>query len=174
MNITKEIFENIVDSLTINQYSNTATKVNYKFGYWPVIAQELQSEGRSKSMAGMRYPLIMLNADFDEQVIDYRKVRINPTFYIITQTRANYSIDQRLELVYKPVLYKIYKSFITAIRKSKKFWLFGHEFPHTRKDLFYLQNLAADQNKINDIIDAIELKFTNLDLIKSVYDYYDN
>jgi hypothetical protein len=185
MNITSEVFKDIVDTLSITSDGtdkflgydkdvNDIVSVNYKFGYWPIVAQELINEAKSKTLDGQRYPLIFLNADFSEQMIDYRKIRINPTLYIITQTLMNYTVQQRLDNVYKPILYKIYKVFMVALRNSHKFWLFEAEFMHTRTDLFYLQNLSAEQNKINAIVDAIELKFPSLDMIKSVYDYYDN
>ena len=170
MIVTKEIFEDIISDIVMDDNK----PINYKFGYWPIIAQELQSEGRSKTLGSARYPLIFLNADFDETLIDYRKIRINPTFYIITQTKSNYNIDDRILNIYKPILYEIYRKFMIEIRNSHKFWVFNAEIPHTRKDLFYLQNLSASQNQINDIVDAIELRFTSLDLIKSVYDYYDS
>jgi hypothetical protein len=184
MIVTKKIFEDIVSTLSItsdgsNKFLgydnvNNVISVNYKFGYWPTVAAELLAEGDSKVLDGLRYPLIFLNADFEEKMINYRKIRINPTFYIITETHGDYTIDQRLDNVYKPILYQIYCDFMKAIHNSKKFWLFEKEFLHTRKDLFYLQNLSAAQNQINAIVDAIELKFDSLDMIKSVYDYYDS
>jgi len=185
MNITSEIFRDIVAPLYVtgdatdiylgyDQDVSHHISVNYKFGYWPIIAQELQLEAKSPTLDGARYPLIFLNADFEEQMIDYRKIRINPTFYIITQTDKKYTVQQRLDNVYKTILYPVYRDFMKAIHNSKKFWLFEKEFLHTRKDLFYLQNLSAAQNQINAIVDAIELKFSSLDMIKSVYDYYDN
>jgi hypothetical protein len=183
MTITSEIFEDIVNNLFITGDSSSKytgydqdvshhISINYKFGYWPIVAQELQNEAKSKTLDGQRYPLIFLNADFEEQIIDYRKIRINPTFYILTMTHMNYTIQQRLDNVYKPILYQIYCDFMTAIHESKKFWIFEKEIPHTRKDLFYLQNLSAAQNQVNDIVDAVELKIPSLDMIKSVYDYY--
>jgi hypothetical protein len=185
MTITSEIFRDIVAPLYItgdttdiylgyDRDVNNHISVNYKFGYWPTIAQELILEGKSKTLDGQRYPLIFLNADFDEQMIDYRKIRINPTFYIITQTHKEYTVQQRLDNVYKTILYPIYRDFMVAIHNSKKFWIFQKEIAHTRKDLFYLQNLSAEQNQINAIVDAIELKFPSLEMIKSVYNYYDN
>lgn len=169
MIIIKELFADIVDQMRFND-----KPISFKFGYWSTVAAELLNEGRSKALTDMRFPLIFLNADIQEKDSDFRTIEINPTFYIITQTEAKYDIDTRLEMIYKTELYPIYKDFIKAIRKSHKFWIYGGQVPHDKKDMFYLQNLAANQNKINMIVDAIEVRFNKLDMIKSVYNYYDN
>lgn len=162
MVITKEIFETIVSTMT---WSNKA--INFKFGYWTTVANELLTDGKSPSLAAQRFPLIYLHADFEENIIDYRTIRINPTFYIITQTEVKYNIDQRFELIYKPCLYQIYIDFIKAIKHSGKLIVTKPEILHSKKDLFYLQNLSSTQNNLMSIVDAVELKFDQLDLYKS-------
>lgn len=162
MVITKEVFETIVGSMSLND-----NPINFKFGYWTTIANELLSEGKSPELAALRFPLIYMHAAFEEKILDHRSIDINPTFYIITQTGQNYSIDKRFTDIYKPVLYPIYLDFITAIKTSKKFIVDSIEIPHTRTDLFYLQNKTATQNNLLSIVDAIEVKFSSLILHKT-------
>lgn len=168
MIVLKEIFEEIVTGIKIND-----SQVNFKYGYWPIIAKELQDESRSKQLQTQRYPLIFLHADIDEKITNAWTININPTFYLIHQTSGNYDVESRLELVYKPYLYRMYVDLIKAIRHSKKFRFDGGEIPHTKKDLFYLQNLAANQNKINSIVDAIEVKISSINLFKDTYKHYE-
>jgi hypothetical protein len=168
MIITKEIFETIVAGMTFE-----GNAINFKFGYWTTVANELLTDGKSPSLAAQRFPLIYLHADFEENIINYRTIRINPTFYIIQQTEVKYNIDQRLELIYKPCLYQIYIDFIKAIRHSGKINPSNsQEILHTKKDLYYLQNISSAQNNLKSIIDAVEVRFSQLDLYKSPC-YYD-
>jgi hypothetical protein len=81
-------------------------------------------------------------------------------------------MGDRLSKIYKPILYPIYMKFMKAILVSHKFWVKPPFIENKRKDLYYLQSLGSDQNKINDIVDAIELKIPSLDIIKSVWDHY--
>lgn len=162
MIIVKEIFETIVSGMTFD-----SNAINFKFGYWAIVANELLTDGKSPSLASQRFPLIFLHAEFDEEHTDYRTLRINPIIYIITQTETNYDIDKRFEFIYKPILYPIYLDLLTKMRQSQKFWIKPPEILHTKKDLFYLQNKTATQNNLMQIVDAIEIKFNQLDLIKS-------
>jgi hypothetical protein len=155
--IIRDIFANIVSKIKVNDID-----VSFKFGYWTTVANELSSEGRSKILQDTRYPLIFLHADVTE-VSDSRQYVLgtNPSIYIMDQTRKNWNIEERLENVYIPKLYPIYYELIRQIRKCKQIES-TVDIHRSKKDLFYLQNIDPNQNKINDIIDCIEVKFNDL------------
>lgn len=158
---TKEIFEALVNTLNLDN-----KPVFFQFGYWQNIHDQLLDYGNTATLRSQRFPLIILHADFTETTVNAWTIRINPTFYIVTQSEQNYSIEKRIEEIYKPILYPIYKDFITAIRHSEKFYINGQDIPHTRKDLYYLSSAGAEQNKISWIVDAIEIKFSQLNMVK--------
>lgn len=159
---TKGIFASIVGGLKLNN-----KPVFFQFGYWQNIHDQLLDYGKTSTLRGQRFPLIILHADFEETTVNAWTIRINPTFYIVDQSEQKYSIEKRIEDVYKPILYPIYKDFITAIRQSGKFYIDGQDIPHTRKDLYYLSSAGAEQNKLSLIVDAIEIKFSQLNMVKT-------
>jgi hypothetical protein len=158
--IVRDIFEEIVSKVA---YDEKESKIKFFFEFWPSISERILAQGSSKTL-GKQYPLVMLHADIDENHDKPHVTEINPTFYIITDCSMNDSISDQIERKYKPILYPIYDNFLTQIRQSQL--LFQTQLlEHEKKDLFYINVLSADQNKINDVVCAIEVKFKNL-LIK--------
>lgn len=156
------IFEDLVDNMTSNP--------SFSFGYWPEIHQELLLKGKNKANDGTKYPLIVMHSDFEEKrgEQNYILAEINPKFYLITESKQNYTTAQRITLVYNTVLYPLYEEFMTALKSSGDL-ISGtglRDFEHTKKDLFYLGSLNANQNKISDVVDAIELSFKSLKIRK--------
>lgn len=156
------IFEDLVDNMTSNP--------SFSFGYWPEIHQELLLKGKNKSNDGTKYPLIVMHSDFEEKrgSQNYILAEINPKFYLIAESKQNYTTAQRISLVYETVLYPLYEEFMEALQSSKSLVSGAgpRDFEHTKRDLFYIGSLAANQNKISDVVDAIELSFGNLKIRK--------
>ena len=158
--IVSDIFEDIVSKV---KYDENLSTVKYFFEYWPSISAKILTQGRSKTI-GKQYPLIMLHASISENHDKPHVTEINPTFYIIMDCSATDSISYQIEKKYIPVLYPIYENFLVQIRQSQH--LFQTQLmEHEKEDLYYINSLTADQNKINDVVCAIEVKFKTL-LIK--------
>jgi hypothetical protein len=158
--IVQDIFKEIVSKV---QYDNKLSTVRFFFEYWPSISAKIIAEGRSKTL-GKQYPMIMLHADCPENHDKPHVTEINPVFYIILDCQATDDISYQIEKKYKPILYPIYENFLIQIRQSQS--LFQTQLlEHEKSDLYYINSLTADQNKINDVVCAIEVKFKNL-LIK--------
>ena len=159
MILVKDLFEDIVQSIsTVNH------PIYFFYGYWPEIVQDIMAKGRSRTLEKQCYPAIMLNANFSRKKNEYDRTQINPTFHIIAQTDANYSANDRIENIYKPIIYPIYDKFLKQIHDSRKFFV-SSVIEREEQDLYYLRGGDKSQNKINDYVDALEVKFPNLQLL---------
>lgn len=151
-----EVFKTIVNSI------NTEQRPVYFFtGWWPDFANELKTLGSAKSLAWQRYPLIFMDSNFEKTQQNDRMFSINPTFYVITQTKTSYNIQKRLDEVYKPILNPILEDFFKAIKNNKQI----HQQPYfdnTQKNLYFLQTASAEQNQICDVVDAIKISFKSI------------
>lgn len=149
-----EIFKDIVQSI-----STIERPVYFFTGYWSDFAAQLQDRGQSKVLKS--YPLIFLDSNFTKNQENEKIFEISPSFYIITQTKCNYDIQERLDNVYKPILQPILEDFIKAIKSNRQ--INGESyFANTQKNLYFLQSQSAEQNQIADIVDAIEIKFKSI------------
>jgi hypothetical protein len=82
---------------------------------------------------------------------------------IVNRTDQNYNAEQRLERVFKPILYPLFELFFEALQKSPLFmWPGDLRYPpHTKIDRYYwgTQSGAVNvKNIMSDPIDAIEIQ----------------
>lgn len=142
----------------------------FSFGYWPEVRQDLMLKGRDKTNDGTKYPLIVMGTDFEEKRGYTYLAEINPKFYLIAESKQNYSTPERIDNVYVPMLYPLYEEFIEALKGSSRVHPGngGKEFIHTKRDLFYMgfAKEGANQNQLNDILDAVELSFPSIIISK--------
>lgn len=149
-----EVFKAIVESI-----STTERPVYFFTGYWPDFAASIQDRGQSKMLKS--YPLIFMDSNFSKTQENEKLFEISPTFYVITQTKVNYDIQERLDNVYKPILQPILLDFLKAIKSNRQ--VNGEAyFANTQKNLYFLQSKDAQQNQLSDIVDAIEIKFKSI------------
>ena len=164
----KDMFYNIVQAIRAKPgYTAIPQLPNFYYGYWPEVANILAI----KSQNSYAFPAIILHANIpDKAGADYRYSKeISPSIYIVSQTKPTYSGIDRIENIYKPILYPIYERLIQEVKNSKYFNLIenGREIvPHNVSDLLYLNSEAKNQNKLNDFVDAIEVKFDSLKVYK--------
>jgi hypothetical protein len=159
MNI-ESIFSDIVKTI------NPSTR--FIFGNWIEISNNLALLELDKSNDGLKYPIIVMHNDFDE--VDEDKVtctNIEPTFYIITEAINDETSAVRLSTTYANVIYPLWDKFKFALFDSNLL-VWDNEnnletekyLPCTRKNLYYLTNETKEQNKLNDIVDAMSIKLT--------------
>lgn len=149
------------------------TPLPISFGYWITVVNELSLQALDQSKDDVTYPRIIIQADFTEDRNDSNlyeaesRVRI----YVVDQTIEDYTTDQRIENKYEPLLYPLYDDVIFTLYRSGLFvWdddnLPLGNVPHKKQDLFYMSNEGQSQNKLNNIVDAIEIDIENLRLRK--------
>jgi hypothetical protein len=137
------------------------TTINYQYGHFKELIQTLAQYDLSNSQRFEKYPLIYLVQDFREQRGRqpgvYSEVSLN--IVICHQTDANYKITDRMNKVFKPVLYPIYYSLIEQLTKSNLTFASSPDMvQHDKYDRSYWGSDVIDKNMLNDYVDAIDIQ----------------
>src|SRR5690606_23217373 len=108
-----------------------------------------------------KYPLIALACPTPEQVIgDVIEYTLN--IAILDFTERNYNAEERMENVFKPVLFPLYEKFMKELRNSGLFMWDGNQSmpPHIKINRYYWGTQSSEGNEANifsDPLDAIEI-----------------
>lgn len=149
-----EVFKSIVESI-----STTERPVYFFTGYWPDFAALIQNREQSKTLKS--FPLVFLDSNFSVTQEDKKLIQVKPTIYIITRTKDYYSIQERLDNVYKPILQPIFEDLLKGMNANRQ--IMGEAYlPNTRKNMYFLQSQDSEQNQLADIVDAIQINFTDI------------
>lgn len=153
-----EIMKSIVESI---EWDST---VYFDFGHYVEIANKLTL----KNKKALKYPLFALILDVTEREIEdtriYKQYDFNMA--IVFNTEHNYKSDDRRDNIFKLILQPLYRKLIEAIKDSNYFHITNDYIEHTKYDRYYLGSESSNQNKLNDFVDAIEIEFRNMKLIK--------
>jgi hypothetical protein len=133
----------------------------YMYGHRLEIANRLTLKDKDSVFKYQKYPLIALRLPVMEDVSD-GVWHFTLNIAILTFTQKNYNSEQRYQNVFKPVLYPLYKRFLSEIRNSGLFmWPQDQEYPeHEKVDRLYWgteYSEGHEKNIFNDPIDAIEI-----------------
>jgi hypothetical protein len=138
------------------------TTPEYMYGHIPEINTRLQLKQTDPVNRDKKYPLVILRLDAVSDVVG-DMVKYNLNLAIVNRTDQNYNAEQRLERVFKPILYPLFELFFEALQKSPLFmWPGDLRYPpHTKIDRYYwgTQSGAVNvKNIMSDPIDAIEIQ----------------
>jgi hypothetical protein len=152
-----ESIESIVTSLQVNGIPN------FLYGHRKEINNRLLEQNTITTKKEIRYPCIALRLDIPEFIKD-GMIEVKLNIAILSYTDKGYYAPERIENVYKPVLYPLYNSFMEALVNSGLFtWdhkLDGTMPEHTKVDRMYwgiAQGEGNVSNIFSDPLDAIEL-----------------
>ena len=142
----------------------------YRYGHKLDIANRLLVANHDAVFKEQKYPLIALIMDFPEQVSD-GMAHYTLHVVLLHLTNANFTIEDRYEQVFRPVLYPLYLKFMEQLRKVGKFhWTGDQQFPpHTKIDRPYWGKVYDQGNAayiFNDRLDALEI--TELKISKTI------
>jgi hypothetical protein len=137
-------------------------EVYYDWGHYSEVVKNLDEKDKSITNKA-KYPLIWLVLDTDEQMGRPSGVyaELSLQFIIATDTSANYTMQERRDNSFLPVLYPIYSELLNQFSRSSDFGM-PARIEHTKTDRPYwgvqggIGNGSA--NLFNDFIDAIQLK----------------
>lgn len=141
----------------------------YMYGSRLEIAGELLAMENDKIRKYQKYPLIALRLPAKAEQHG-GMVHWTLNLAILAFTDQNYTTEQRMENVFKPVLFPLYNEFIKNLRKVSLFTFVGSEpnhFPIVRP---YWGTEYSEGNKahlFNDPLDAIELINFQIATVKS-------
>ena len=162
INNIPDAIQHIVTSMQDDGYD-----IQFQFGHPKEIQQTLIEWSRDPSRKEVKTPLLILFLDFEEDKYGEDKTYItvaDVTIIIANETNRNYKAQERLENVFKPVLWPLYEAFIEECELSVLFDVDAKfHIPHKKTDhYFYAADEAKDQNVFAAYWDAIEI--TNLEL----------
>lgn len=145
----------------------------YIYGHPIEIAQRLSIKDQSDINRYRKYPLIALITDFTEthgNTIDY-DYTAPFKLLIVGSTKPEYTSEERYEATFKPVLYPIYSLLIEKLFESPYTAIVDPDLiEHQKIDrLFWGRNTENGNVGLvfNDFLDAIELNFEPIKILKT-------
>lgn len=146
--------------------SDANTVPFYMYGHMVEIAKRLTKKDGSADGKEQKYPLFILLMDIKEHVENLTTYP-NITILIVTSTRQEYIVPERMQKVFKPVLYPLYESFLKQLKDSGLFlWEKNLISPERNKtDHPFWGKPKLEKNEalpLNDTLDCIELEIFNL------------
>lgn len=132
--------------------------VYFDYGRHPEVQKNLIKKDKSITQKNQKFPLVWLVMDFIEDRTSSKDVYCvlpNLSIWIITNTKEEYSMDERRDNTFVPVLYPIYDELLNQFRKSLSFERSPLGIPHSKIDRAYWG--ADNKNMFSSYIDAIEL-----------------
>lgn len=163
-----DVFESIVAATALLYDTVNGEKPYYLHGHIADVI-DILNERTETELKFKKYPLIVLVQDFTEKKERYDiEYEVSPMVLILTYTESTYNSATRYNINYRTVLYPIYEKLLLAMGKSKH--LEKPEdgiFKHDKTDRLFLGKLGlygTEGNTFNDHVDAIELKFKDLEV----------
>jgi hypothetical protein len=144
-------------STPINITSSTQYKLALYFLYGNTIeiANTLNEKDYSNTYKYKKYPCIVLYTDnINTEIALFEAYTLY--ILILANTKHDFKTYERINNVYKPVLYPILDIFFDYV---KNYELFSNIEPleYSKKDTFFLANMPKEQNTLSAIVDAIEI-----------------
>ncbi len=160
------VFEKIVQKVSAN-----APPVYFDYGNEIEVMRNMAMKDNSISHRDRKYPLIWLVMDFAERygdIDEYEYCQLaNIQFVIAVNTKATYTVRERMERSFKPKLYPIYAEFLRQLSESGYFSN-ADSLEHEKIDRPYWGRLDGNgngtANLFNDTVDAIQLKIPRLNV----------
>lgn len=140
--------------------ANQALAPFYMYGHRLEISNRLKDKNADSVYKYQKYPLIALRLDIAEPYVN-GITELNLNIAILCFTQKGWNAEERMENIFKPVLYPMYYRFLKELRKSGLFFWQGDSVPqHTKIDRPFWGIESTEGNTkyiFNDPLDAIEI-----------------
>lgn len=169
MKSVNEIIRDVVNSTSARYGKN----ISYMFGDWEYVSDELTKWGKLQKTGKLKFPIVCLYSPFteDRSISKYSSVNLN--LIIMTNTRKDYTNEEREKLSFENILRPIYGLFMDSLYMSQyvdKPYGMGKSFQHDYTENYRYGRTGVkggDGKPFSDFIDAIEI--SNLSLtIKNI------
>jgi hypothetical protein len=142
----------------------------FMFGHRREIDRRLLEKNEDKVFKYQKYPLIALAAPITERLVG-NVIECQLNIAILAFTDKNYNAEERLNKVFKPILYPLYELFLERVKDSGLFMWDGEQDQpeHDKIDRFYYGTQFSEGTETSiftDPLDAIEL--VNLRLYRDI------
>ena len=156
-----DVIEDIVNTMSKD------IEVYYRFGHWIEIANILQELGQHRNYENTKFPLFYIPVGHKTNILDATLNEVTFSLYIISGSEIKYSSKERLDHIMKTVLMPIYN--LWKIKLIDNVWFRTKnyiEIPHDEEKLYYLGAKDSNQNRLNQVCDAIYLNYNNIKINK--------
>ena len=161
------------NDITIDKTLNIPTSIQsnkpyFYFRKWLSMANELLQKGNAIGYNLQKYPSILLLLDIEEKREAQREnffIGDDIKIFLLNNTLPNKNEDWRKENIFEPILIPLYDLFINSLRDNDNIKPYipenGH-IEHKYIERYFLGTADKNQNKVNDYVEAIELRFPQL------------
>ena len=139
-----------------------------KIGYWKEVSSDLALMGLDKDNDGKKFPLIIvnINATYEAgstlQIESFKNIK----FYLIEESDQLTGTIERLSATFESTLFPLRDEMLKFMKRSGKFNMMQKnnllQFERTEQLIPYINGESKDQNKLNEIVDCIEITFKEL------------
>jgi hypothetical protein len=168
-----DVFDDIVAAVRAEYDTTNNLEPYYIYGHPREIANRLALKDQDSVDKFRKFPLIVLIVDVEESHgnddtrIDYTT---SPTLLIVTNTQPTYTSEERYDNTFKPTLYPIYELLVSKMNESPSLHTQStDDIIYTKIDRLFWGSATVNGNEgliFNDFLDAIELNFSDLNIIK--------
>lgn len=156
MQYIPDLVANVVDAVSTAVSQQHGFDVYYHFGHHQEVMRILTEKDGDPSRPG-KYPLIWLVTPFTERndrPDKYASADLH--FVIANDTQAGYSMEERRDNVFIPILYPVMQHLLNQFTKNKSFQV--NPLVYEKMDLQYARVDSTGKNLFNDYVDVIDLK----------------
>lgn len=145
----------------------TLTNLNYQYGYIRELNETLLQWSKNPIDSPKKYPLIWLEQPFTiQRGIPAYFGSVNIRLFIMMGSSKDLKAEQRMDLVYKAVIYPIYRELLNQMSMSPVFLIDSFEnIQHTFEDRYFWPN---QQEVLKDIIDCSVITISNLQIANNL------
>jgi len=172
-----DIFAGVVNQVSIAMQARTVNPfpVYFDFGHYKEVLRQMEWKDQSVTMKEQKFPMIWLVMDFDESMgenpANYAKIStIN--FLLMNSTKPEWTMAERRDNNYLPILYPMLAEFIKQISLSVELGMRPEaQLKYTKTDRPYWGlelGGSNEKNFFNDYLDAIQLRNMNLNIVNKL------
>lgn len=134
--------------------------VYFDFGHHKEVMKNLTLKEESISKPP-KYPLVWLVTPFMETSTKSKYTTCNLRLIIVNDTQENYTMPERRDNVFLPILYPVFAELLNQFEKSTKF-SFVPPLSYEKMDLQYARVDSTGKNLLNDAVDVIDLRLKDI------------
>lgn len=178
--VTYEVYDPTADGFTIKGETGlnlegetwTALEPYYDYGHILDVVAKLTAKDGNDIYKFQKYPLVVLLTDIEEAHGDSADIEYtcSPSLLILDKTEASYTSQDRMQLIFKPILYPIYDSLIDSVKYSEYLNVLD-QVPHKKTDRMAWGSSSVSGNTatiFTDYLDGIEIEFDNIGVFSAI------
>jgi hypothetical protein len=159
--VFQDIVAKVSQALSTDDDLPNIPRVSYKYGSWLEILDQLSIDSNSPTHKSVKYPLVCLIYDIQENYIDAVTDSIRVDILICTNTTPTMKLANRYSTNFESILNPIYAELKSQIARSRSFLGYNQKFRHTKIDKPHLGQQSAEgptAYKLPDFLDGILLQ----------------